>query len=254
MHSLCRASGVFAQSISDLEGISSQTQSSARQGSTQGINLGFGPFVGRGTASDGMSIRYASGFELTLSKTFHISGLPGPALAIGPQIALGNTLINTRSRGPAGVEGDFDKVLSRYDHRTGSVGVRLKLDESYGLWTTPIYTSLMGGLSFTKLSLDQTTRESFKQVEMRRITGRLLQGEIGTGLNLTESLALQLSWQNTVYRLDQTQATGTFEGEYLGEDSSLGLLEGTYNSQDFGLAKRPTLRISAIKIGLAAEI
>jgi hypothetical protein len=196
-----------------------------------------------------MDVRYASGFELSLSKAFSFNETLGAPIALGPQLAISNTVVSTKT-----VVNEMEKSLNRYDHRTGLLGIKVKWDESYGLWSTPLFMTASSGITFSKLSSDKTTATSFQQIDINRIIGRVYQGEIGSAVTLTEGLSAQLSWVNTLYRLDQTQSQGTFEGEYLGDDRALGLLEGTYTPEGLGLPSRPTLRIWSIKLGLAAVL
>ncbi len=235
--------------INDLESLSTSPSAKISKPGPLGIDLGFGPFVGGGRGSDGMDVRYASGFELNLSKVFSFKETLGAPIALGPQLAVSNTVVSTKT-----AVNETDKSLNRYDHRTGLLGIKFKWDESYGLWSTPLFITASSGITFSKLSSDKTTANSFQQIDINRIIGRVYQGEIGSAITLTDGLSAQLSWVNTLYRLDQTQSQGTFEGEYLGDDQSLGLLEGTYTLEGLGFPSRPILRIWSIKLGLSAAI
>lgn len=241
-------SQTMVKGVTDLETLSSSQSVENPHQSILGVDLGFGPFIGGGTGSDGMDVRYASGFELNLSKVFTSKTILGARVALGPQIALSNTMVSTKS------ERQTDKSLNRYDHRTGLLGAKIKWAEAYGLWSTPLYTTLSGGITFSKLSIDKTTSNSFQQIDINRIVGRVIQGEIGSEVRLADGLNAQIAWVSTSYRLDQTQSQGTFKGEYLGEDSSLGLLEGTYTPETIGISPRPSLKIWALKVGLSAAL
>jgi hypothetical protein len=237
-------------SITDLEA-QSQSGSLAQKTATSplGVVLSFGPAVGGGKGSENTQIRYASGFDLSLSKSFSLSQSLGVPIALGPQFSLSNTILDTK------FDRSEERYVGRYDQRTGSVGLRLKWDKRYGFWNTPLFGSVSGGLTFSKLSLSRTTLDTFQKIDVNRINGRSLQVELGTGFELTERFDLLTSWTNTVYRLDQTQARGTFEGETLGQNG-LGLLQGSYSSEDIDdfMAPYPTLRLWTFKVGFAASL
>ena len=238
-----------SSSIVDLEAQSQSGASPAPHKNSQGVILSFGPTVGSGRGSENVDIRYGSGFDLSLTKLYSLKTKVGIPLAFGPQLSLSNVILDTKfSR-------DRERFVGRYDQRTGAIGLRLKWDNSSGVLNTPVYGALTGGLTFSKLALNRTTADTFQKIDMSRIHGRTLQFELGTGFQLTERFDLLAGWTTTLYRLDQTQARGTFEGEYL-SDQQLGLIQGSLeagSSSDF-LADHPTLRLGAFKVGFAASL
>lgn len=243
-------SQTLSPSISDLEAQSVSGAKSAHQDHVPlGVILTFGPNIGSGRGSENAAIRYASGFDLSLAKLFSLEKNIGLPISFGPQLALSNMILDTK------FDRDAESYTGRYDLRTGAVGLRVKWAEGYGVWNTPFYTSVMGGLTFSKLGLNRTTAETFQKIDVHKINGRSLQVELGTGFALTDRFDLMTSWTNTLYRLDQTNAQATFEGEYL-DDRGLGLLQGTYTPAEVNafLAPYPTLRMWAIKVGFAASL
>lgn len=237
-------------SIADLETLS-QSGRDAKKSTIAplGVVLSFGPAVGGGKGSENTDIRYASGFDLSLSKFFPLSSTLGLPLAVGPQLSLSNMILDTK------FEQEDERYVGRYDQRTGAVGLRLKWDKRYGAWNTPLFGSVSGGLTFSKLSLNRTTADTFQKIDVNQINGRSLQVELGTGFELTERFDLLASWTNTLYRLDQTNARGTFEGESLSQDG-LGLIQGSYSPTDIDefMAPNPTLRLWAFKVSFAASL
>src|SRR4051812_21306515 len=74
----------------------------------EGVQVGFGPFVGSGSISTGAQVRHASGYALSVERAWALTD----TLALGPRIEVANAFINTRDSGA----GD-SKVIGTYDNR-----------------------------------------------------------------------------------------------------------------------------------------
>lgn len=202
--------------------------------------IGFGPHVGGGSASNGDKVRHTSGYSLSVERNWQL----GEQLFIGPRFEVTNTFVNMR-----GEQGDATNV-STYDNRIVAAGLRV--GQSVGndhTFAQGAYLTAVYGRGYSKLAVDETTDLTYKQSLYGNISGDYFGGELGGWVPLKGNFGLNLALVGSVYRANQEDATGTYEGDGVDENGQLYLTQGQYDAGE--LDSRIVMRTVAVKIGLS---
>ena len=174
------------------------------------LETSISPFVGGGTTSSGNIVRNATGLTFGIGIPIELSANPKSALKIGPRFEATNSLVATSYSG-----GRANTINAVYDHRIFAGGI--EAEKSAG--ALAIYGSLVGGKIFSKLSLDESSKNSFSQTSYSGISGDYLAAESGIKLPVRDSFSLSVGLVAASARLqqnvrgpsdDENVANGTF--------------------------------------------
>jgi hypothetical protein len=204
--------------------------------------VGFGPYIGGGQMSNGAKVRHTSGYVMSLERNFAI----GRSFTLGPRVEVGNGFVNARA------SGDGETDVATYDNRIVAGGVRLA--RSVGTSRTfaqSAYMTAVVGRGYSKLSIDETTDRTYKQSLYGGINGTYVGTELGAWIPLKGSFGLNLAALASSYTADQSEVGGTYQGDEIGDDGSLSLVEGTWAPEDGSLDDQVTMRTFALKVGLS---
>ena len=137
---------------------------------------------------------------------------------------------------------------ARFPSRRIESSVRLMCGET-SMWT--LMVSAVAGRGYSKLAVDESTDRTYKQNLFGDISGNYFGSEIGGWVPLQGNFGINLAVLSSVYKVDQSNAAGTYEGDEVDADGNLSLVEGRYGEGDGDLAKQVTMRTLAVKVGLA---
>jgi hypothetical protein len=203
------------------------------------------PQVGSGRLSSGESVRHTTGYGVSISHDMTWSWLRDVGIKVSPKAELTNSVLSAlRSRS------DTKSVLT-YDNRMISGGVTVS-----PVTKLPIpgfefpYASLAAGRGFSKVTIDESASRTFRQSLYSGISGTFWSGEIGSWIPLKPDFGLSLALVGSSYIADQSQASGTFQGEVLAPDDSLSLVSGSQDGSSAGLAKTLTIDTYSAKVGV----
>lgn len=202
--------------------------------------VGFGPFVGGGNASAGTTLRHTNGYMLSVERTWELS----PGLSLGPRFEFTNAFQSTKSD-----EDGFSRI-GTYDTRIFAAGVSLAKLVGVGAQAPAIYGTIVGGRGYSKLVVDESSASASRESLYSNIDGNYFGAETGAWIPLRGSFGINLALLGNVYDADQSQATGTYEGEEL-VNGSLSLTQGSRRAGDGSLPDRVTLRSLSAKVALA---
>lgn len=217
------------------------TLSAPAYGYVSTYQVGFGPHIGSGSISNGANVRNASGYSLSLERHWPL-GTSG--IAIGPRFEVSNSFLSTREKA------DGLKSAATYDNRFVAAGVTLS--HSVGndhTFAQGAYLSAVVGRGYTKLTVDESTDRTYKQNLFGKISGNYAAGELGGWIPLKGNFGLNIAFMGSMYRADQSDATGTYEGDEIAADGTLSLVQGGYEAGE--LDRQVTIRTYAAKVGLA---
>jgi len=204
--------------------------------------VGFGPFIGGGSVSSDAAVRHTSGYGVTLERNWFVT----PKIAIGPRLDISNSFVSTRSS-----VGDA-KVIGTYDNRVFAAGLRLS--HAVGNERTlaqGIYLAGVAGRGYSKLSVDESTEQSYLQSQFNNIGGSYYAGELGGFLPLKGSFGVNIAALGSVYHADQRDAYGTSEGDRVDQNGALSLVKATHAAGDGALEDRIVMKSWALKIGMS---
>jgi hypothetical protein len=212
---------------------------------TSDYHLNFGPYVGGGDISDGATVRHTSGYTLAVERNWAV-GTSG--LSVGPRIEVSNGFVNTRNKDAAsGVTS-----VATYDNRIFAAGVRVS--QNVGAphtFAQGIYLTAVAGKAYSKLAIDDTGADSFIQRSYGNISGNFFGSELGGWIPLKDNFGINLAVLGSSYRANQSDATGSFEGE-VQNDNGLSLTSGSYDgTADNKLADSVVMKTVAGRIGLS---
>lgn len=219
--------------------------SSAAGAYTSDYHLNFGPFVGGGDISDGASVRHTSGYTLAVERNWTIGS---GGLSVGPRIEASNGFVSTRSKD------DTTGVTSvaTYDNRIFAAGVRVS--QSVGAphtFAQGIYMTAVAGKAYSKLAVDDTGANMYKQRTYGNISGNYFGSELGGWIPLRENFGINLAVMANTYRADQSKVTGSFEGE-IPDEGGLTLTRGSYDGTSASeLDDSVVMKTLAGRIGLS---
>lgn len=206
------------------------------------LQVGLGPFVGGGTMSTGARVRHTSGYQVLLQRSFPL----GYGFALGPRLEVSNALVNARA------DADGLTRISTYDNRIFAAGLRLSHPVgNAGTLAQEAYLAAVAGRGFSKLAVDESADENFRQSLYSGITGNYFGGELGALLPVRGNFGIELALMSSVYAAEQAGIGGTWKSDGVNPDGSYGLTEGTYDADDSGLTRRVVMRTVAVKVGLA---
>jgi hypothetical protein len=204
--------------------------------------VGFGPYIGGGQMSNGARVRHTSGYTLSIERNFAVGG----GFTLGPRVEVGNGFVNARA------SGDGETDVATYDNRIVAGGVRLAHPIGNALtFAQSAYLTAVVGRGYSKLSIDETTDRTYKQSLYGGINGTYLGSELGVWVPLKGSFGLNLAALASSYTADQSEVGGTYQGDEIGADGSLSLVEGTWSPEDGTLDDQVTMRTVAMKVGLS---
>jgi hypothetical protein len=217
----------------------------ARADTTSDYLVGFGPFIGGGTASNDATVRHASGYGLTLERNWFVT----PKIAIGPRLEVANQFVSTRANAD---DASASKVIGTYDNRIFAAGFRLShaVGNEHTL-AQGVYLAGVAGRGYSKLSLDESTQQSYMQSQYGNIAGNYFAGELGGFLPLKGSFGVNLAALGSIYRADQRDAIGTSEGDRVDENGALSLVKTTHAAGDGSLEDRLVFKSWAVKLGMS---
>lgn len=206
-------------------------------------SVGLGPFVGSGSISTGAKVRNATGYSLSIERPFEL-GVSG--FTLGPRFEFANSLVNTRK------DGNNRKELASYDTRIFATGFTLA--HSIGSGRTlaqALYFTGLIGRAYSKLELETSTSQSYRQDLYDHIYGSYFATEVGTLIPLKGDFGLNIAFASSLYRVTQKDACGTYSGDEVGANGGLGLTSGSDGCGSGSLSETVDLRTAAVKVGLA---
>lgn len=203
--------------------------------------VNFGPFVGSGSLSTGAKVQHVSGYALSVERHWQLA----ERVSLGPILEVSNALVNLRAK-----DGD-ETTLGTYDNRIFAAGFRLQTPVgNQGTLAQALYLSALAGRGFSKLAVDESTTSTFTQKLYGNIQGDYFAGEAGAWLPMKGSFGLNLAFLGSSYRVDQSESTGTFEGDEQ-RDGQIYLREGTVTKAERALPSSTVMRSYALKVGLS---
>jgi hypothetical protein len=204
--------------------------------------VAFGPFVGGGSISTGSTVKNVNGYALSVERHWRLS----QGLSLGPVLDVSNAFVETKDH-----KAGQSKMSGTYDNRLFMAGVRLSqaVGNDQTLAQT-VYLTLLGGRGYSKLSQTDAAPAATTQTDFGNIRGTAFAGELGAFLPLKGSFGINLAFAASQYKVDQSQATGTYAGDRI-VDGVLSLTEGSYTADDNGLERSVTMRSYAGKLGVS---
>lgn len=199
------------------------------------------PFIGGGTTS-GAQVTAVSGASVALGRDFELGSA---GLRVAPRLEVTNSLIDTKT-----VRGDTT-TLGSYNNTVLAVGGRVS-DRfgAFGWVGQRVYGSLMLGRSFSRLSLDTSSRDASTIADYQDITGTYAAAEVGTLLPLRSGFGLTLAAVSGLYVQNQGRASGSFAENRLNSGGQLALGGGDQSADRALLPGRIVQRTLALKCGL----
>ncbi len=209
-------------------------------GYVSGYQVGLGPYVGGGTVTGNARVRHTSGYFVAVEQHWQLA----PSLYLGPRFEIANGFVNTKAK-----TGDVS-AISTYDNRIFSGGLRLSrtVGNPYTL-AQGAYLTAMVGQAYTKLSVDEASRSTFRQNLYGNISGPYASSELGGWIPLRGTFGINLALLGSIYRADQSKASGSFQGDDVGPGGELTLTQGPAEAED--LANSVTIRTVAMKVGVS---
>lgn len=208
--------------------------------------LSFGPFLGGGNLSTTADVRQASGYSVSADGRFRIS----EALMLGPRVEFTNAFVNTKA-----ASGNTE-ALATYDHRIVAAGAVLSHDlgspaANEDTSTRRAYVAVTGGQGYSKLAVDENGPRHFIQSQFGDLAGTYGAVETGAWLPLNGRVGVNLALLGSLYRLDQSEAKGTFEGERVRDDGRELRLQGKRGPETNALSDRAVFKTYAGKLTIA---
>lgn len=205
------------------------------------FKLSLGPTIGGGSTSDNeAAVRHASGFRMVAEPLQW--ALPG-GFAIGPTAGLAYVLFNTKSN----LDGRIWSAT--YDHRLGSLGAKLTYDPLPSQYNGKLFVAVAGGYGQGKLSIDETSIQTFKQSSFSGLRTQLISSEAGVEVPLQPQFSLFAGILHHSLLIDQKQAAGNFKGEQ-SENGKISLTAGNANAETAGLPATIRQNIWALNFGV----
>jgi len=211
-------------------------------GSVSEYQLGFGPFVGKGSISTGAQVRTATGYDLSIARNWELTD----GLYLGPRFEVANSFVNAKSMH------EGTSSIATYDNRIFAAG--FKLSHKVGTPTSfaqGAYFSAVAGRGYSKLSIDQSSDKLFDQSLYGNISGNYFGAEIGTWIPLKGRFGLDIAMLGSLYQADQSEAPGTSAGNVIGQDGALELTASRHVPGDGSLSNQVSIRTYAAKVGLS---
>jgi hypothetical protein len=165
-------------------------------------NISIGPLAGGGSLSNGLSVRYVSGFRLN----WLLTQSRGSTWTYGPVVAVQNTYVN------AGIKVDSLSQIIEYDNRTGQIGIQL-MQNHYAANKNRFYLQVLSGLSAVKLTIGEVSSNAFTKRNYQGIKGITNTFEIGMKRSMKPNFELKIATLFEQNYLDQSSATGTLLSE-----------------------------------------
>ncbi len=203
--------------------------------------LDFGPFAGTGAASDRDKIRHASGLALGVSRDWEVSN----RLYVGPKIQLVNGFVSARSEMPN------KTAIASFDHRVIAAGI--SVSRRFNLNQPSLFLAALAGKGATKFDVDESSSNSFAQIQNAAMPVTYRAIEAGTTIPLTsERSSINLSFLGSRYLINQSSATATMAREEK-TASGIELTSTTVSAEAQNLQATAVQKIIAIKLGLSME-
>lgn len=214
----------------------------------KGLRLELNPQVGTGSMTSGDRIRHITGYGVAITKPWNFPWLTHKGLRLSPKIALENNIVNAQNTA------DGTKRISTYDNRVLSLGMTLgRFRESFTQPWDGLFVTAQVGRGLSKLTLDESTRRTFRQSQFSGITGTQWAFEVGSYFPLKEDFGISAAFVASKYRAEAQRARGTFEGEELAEDESLSLVSGFNTAQEAGLSPQVDINSYGAKLGIVFD-
>jgi hypothetical protein len=215
--------------------------------------VGFGPFIGGGRASDGSAVRHTSGYSISLERNFRPAPAAAPKLTLAPRFELMNSFVNTRETVAAGDSaGAGDGTYnSTYDNRIFAAGFSVGHDVgNAGTFAQGAYLTAMAGKGYTKLSVDESSDTRYRQLLWGGLSGNYFGGEIGAWIPFQGSFGINIAFLGSVYEAKLPDGMITQEGEEVRDGRSV-QLTGSPDRDDLDFAETVYLKTFAAKVGVA---
>lgn len=209
------------------------------------MRIELSPQVGSGRLSSGESVRHTTGYGVSLSRDLSFPWLRETGLRVSPKIELANLVVSAQSTRSG------TKSVLTYDNRMITGGITLSRETKLPFPGLEFpYASLSAGRAFSKVTVDESASRTFRQSLYSGISGTYWSGEIGSWIPLKPDFGVSLALVGSSYKADQSQASGTFQGEVLAPDESLSLVSGSQDGASSGLAPTLTIDTYSAKVGV----
>ncbi len=143
-------------------------------------------------------------------------------------------------------------MIGTYDNRIFAAGFRLShAVGNEGTLAQGVYLAGVAGRGYSKLSVDESTDQSYLQSQFNNIAGNYFAGELGGFLPLKGSFGINVAALGSIYRADQRDAYRTSEGDRVSENGALSLVKTTHAAGDGALEDRVVMKSWAMKIGMS---
>ncbi len=203
------------------------------------------PFFGQGHLSHDDITSHTTGYSVAIS---YQNAIGHNGLTLGPKLEFSNSFVSAKSTD------NGDRIVQHYDNRILALGIHATYTLTGNPWVKSLFATTQVGRGSSGLTQDTTNSSLFRQDLYTHITGSYLAAETGVMLPIKPTFNIHASVLQSFYKLDQSDARGSYDSETLTPAGELSLTQGSHTAGDNGLSSSASQQLTALKLGITLSI